>query len=288
MSELTATAFQGRAGEPEIKMLGRVLQEAPVFTAAVEDLAIALQELGIDQAGASIRATRLLESIREEREDLAWQQVNDLVEPFRLKFAERAGLVATAVGDLLEAHVPRLGGKKMIDWGCGKGGTARALMQRFFGLQAIGVDVADAEDRFADLPFSLIGPQNTLPHFANGQFDLGILIYVLHHAEDYASILRELQRIIRPGGHLVIAEHIPVGSSEAGRILDKKRIIVADGLFCCFWQRYGVPMSCHYFTNSEWRSSFEASGFQVRVQQDIPRTALNYGQKTLFLLERLP
>ena len=44
-------------------------------------------------------------------------------------------------------------------------------------------------------------------NFPNGQFDVAILSYSLHHIEDQSATLREMHRVLRAGGTIMVSEH---------------------------------------------------------------------------------
>lgn len=107
-------------------------------------------------------------------------------------------------GDQLEAMVrshlnPQ---SHVLDLGCGRGGLVE-LIWRDVEL-AVGLD-PDApslgEHRAPGMPV-VRGLGESLP-FADGSFDLIVCVWVLEHLKDPAATLREVRRVLRPGGHFV-------------------------------------------------------------------------------------
>jgi len=45
---------------------------------------------------------------------------------------------------------------------------------------------------------------------ADGSFDLAVMALVIHHVDDRVALLRELHRVLRPGGRLVVSTHHPM------------------------------------------------------------------------------
>ncbi|RDH78667.1 class I SAM-dependent methyltransferase [Mycolicibacterium moriokaense] len=90
--------------------------------------------------------------------------------------------------------------------GCGRGHEA-LFIRRELGGSLVGVDIAQAwDDRLgADVPdFQLIeGNILELP-FPDGSFDVVFFHHVIEHVDDPAGSLRELARILRPGGLIYI------------------------------------------------------------------------------------
>jgi SAM-dependent methyltransferase len=107
-------------------------------------------------------------------------------------------------GDQLEvmvrSHVSR--DSSVLDLGCGRGGVV-ALLWRDVKLAA-GLDPdarSLAEHRAAGMPI-LRGVGEHLP-FIDGAFDLIVSLWVLEHLRDPAGVLREVRRVLKPGGHFV-------------------------------------------------------------------------------------
>jgi SAM-dependent methyltransferase len=93
----------------------------------------------------------------------------------------------------------------VLDFGCGTGGMLPHL-ERFGDVSAVdGDDQAVAfchqggREEVRHLP-----PGQPLP-FAEASFDLVTSFDVLEHIEDDVAALRELARVLRPGGRLIIA-----------------------------------------------------------------------------------
>lgn len=98
-------------------------------------------------------------------------------------------------------------GKTILDLGCGGGFFAAQCKER--GANVIAVDyaksaVAFARDRFPTLDVR-VASAYTLSEFQENQFDSVLLIDVIEHVSDQQSVLKEIQRIMKPHGLLVIS-----------------------------------------------------------------------------------
>jgi SAM-dependent methyltransferase len=95
-------------------------------------------------------------------------------------------------------------GLRILDAGCGSGRNMVALAQRgaVTGVELATASLQVARERGvgAVVPGSLDEP---LP-FADGAFDLAVALDVLEHVADDAAALRELARVIAPGGRLLV------------------------------------------------------------------------------------
>jgi ubiquinone/menaquinone biosynthesis C-methylase UbiE len=100
-----------------------------------------------------------------------------------------------------------ISGKHILDGGCGAGSYVIALQQS--GANAWGVEyspekVAQFQLRYPEHPERVQqGDLERLP-FADATFDVALLNEVLEHVPDDSAALREVLRVIRPGGRLLI------------------------------------------------------------------------------------
>lgn len=102
----------------------------------------------------------------------------------------------------------------VLDLGCGTGFGSAMLAEH--ARSVVGVDVAPdavqfSTDRYGDsagdnLTFRQIGPlPDTRMPFDDASFDVVICFQVIEHIHGVDSFLREIARVIRPGGVLVMA-----------------------------------------------------------------------------------
>jgi len=86
-----------------------------------------------------------------------------------------------------------------IDVGCGANGMVAQLGHR--AGRAIGTDIVPPEHP-TSTPFVLMQP-NTLP-FADSSADLITLRFVAEHLNDVAGSFKEIVRVLRPNGHVMV------------------------------------------------------------------------------------
>ncbi len=127
---------------------------------------------------------------------------------------------------MLTVDLDRLGlgaGDRLLDAGCGGGRHCFGALSR--GASVVGLDLdpdglaiarAGIRERCEQDPNGLHGGvlQGDVFHlpFADGAFDRVICSEVMEHVHDYAAAVRELARVLRPGGTMGIT--IPTATTE--------------------------------------------------------------------------
>ncbi len=99
-------------------------------------------------------------------------------------------------------HVP-LEGKRILDVGCGMGMYTQAFgrfSQEVYGIEVEFPRALEARERATGV-VQAVG--EALP-FASDSFDVAFSHEVLEHVQDDRLCAREMVRVVRPGGHIVI------------------------------------------------------------------------------------
>ncbi|WP_326585321.1 methyltransferase domain-containing protein [Streptomyces sp. NBC_00487] len=113
------------------------------------------------------------------------------------------------------AQQARLAPDTVLDIGCGTGQLLSAAAERWPGARLHGVDPAEAMLAIAGkrLPAASLhaGRAERLP-LPDGGVDLVLSTTSFGHWTDAEAGLREVRRVLRPGGSVLIAEHAPPGA----------------------------------------------------------------------------
>ncbi len=100
-----------------------------------------------------------------------------------------------------------------FDYGCGSGNLTRHLIE--VGIETISADVSDSFLSLIERNFSHTGLSKVLKingtnlsNVKNSRFDLVATYSVLHHVPDYMKIVKELARVLKPGGVIYIDHEV--------------------------------------------------------------------------------
>jgi SAM-dependent methyltransferase len=98
----------------------------------------------------------------------------------------------------------QVAGKRVLDCGCGSGEYVRSLVG--LGARAWGVELSGDKLRLvpADLKGRVVAGDLAQVALGDAAVDITLLNEVLEHVPDDRQVLREMHRILKPGGTLVI------------------------------------------------------------------------------------
>jgi ubiquinone/menaquinone biosynthesis C-methylase UbiE len=137
--------------------------------------------------------------------------------------------IAETMRESGEALVKRLGitkGLKVLDLGCGDGTTA--LPEAKLGADVLGIDIARnlveagnrraAEQGLNNLKFEE-GDASNLEQLPHNAFDLVVSIFGAMFAPRPFEVAKEMVRVTRPGGRIVMGNWIPNDPTLVAQIL---------------------------------------------------------------------
>lgn len=145
-------------------------------------------------------------------------------------YAEYAGPQNTysqRVARTMTRLLPPGTGAPCLDIGCGTG--ARVPTVRAHGWTPIGVDLSQGQLRHARQLMPVAVADATALPISGGAFAAAVSVLIHTDLPDYPAVLREVARVLRPGGHFV---HIGIHPCFTGAFADRSdpaRIIVDAG-----------------------------------------------------------
>ncbi len=134
----------------------------------------------------------------------------DSQENYSIKLTKKNRMNWRSIKSIKEYHFSGKYGKDKIilDYGCGPGYGSEILAN--YAEKVIGVDIREKPLKYAsehyrsnNLSFKIISP--TYPHsFENQSFDIIVLSHVIEHLPNVRATLKELNRILKTNGKLII------------------------------------------------------------------------------------
>jgi len=105
----------------------------------------------------------------------------------------------------------------LLDIGCGRGRVARIVKDAFPRVRVFGIDIAPeqierAREFVSDGVFQVANEIN-LP-FEDASFDYATCRMSIHHYPDMQGHLREVARVLKPGGCYLIIDAVPIAGEQ--------------------------------------------------------------------------
>lgn len=182
------------------------------------------------------------------------QQFHQVAANYRTSSVHARGV---DLAEMLAAAQPR-GHERVLDAGCGTGHTALTFAPHVANV--VGVDFTGAmldqarhladERGLHNVDFRL-GDVEQLP-FARSEFDLVVSRYSAHHWPHPQRALAEFQRVLRPGGRLILSDIVSFDSFVVDTFVQAIELL-------------RDPSHVRDHTIAQWRSLFAGAGFAAEV-----------------------
>jgi len=159
-------------------------------------------------------------------------------------YGRRVSVLANSIEPLIPSNA------SVLDLGCGDGIVSHKIVQERGDIELFGVDVLLRSSSF----FPSVSFDGCKLPFGTGEFDVVMLIDVLHHTRDVSAIFLEAARVSKE--HLLIKDHL------ADRILAKPTLRFMDIVGNL---RYGVSLPFIYLSKSDWLELFQ--DFDLKIEE---------------------
>lgn len=186
-------------------------------------------------------------------------------------------------------------GMKVLELGCGNGSLWKENMELLpDNIHVLLNDISDGmlrdtkRELDSPLPFSFEAFDCRSIPCDDAVFDLVIANHVLFYCDDLDCVLREVRRVLKPGGHFVCSTY---GASHMKEITDlvkgfhKQITLSADRLYERFGLENGQSLLAPYFTNIELRR-YEDSLLVTQPEPLIEYVLSCHGNQNQYILER--
>lgn len=181
---------------------------------------------------------------------------------------ERTGLIQFHHGKSLISSLAPRAGEHVLDVGAGTGRLAEFVASivgasgRVVGIDPLEHRVAIARQRQSSVLSFEIGCAEDLSRFRDEQFDAVYLNSVFHWITDKAGTVREIHRVLKPGGRLALNTQDPSRPHQSRVLL--RAAISAAGLDDRHDERNAILGS----TNDQLQTLFERAGF-IEYDSDV-------------------
>lgn len=155
----------------------------------------------------------------------------------------------------IEPYLRDMRGKDILDFGAGSG-VVTAQVRRRISQRTVGIDVRPYGD-------GIIQYDGSRAPFVDRSFDCIIVTNVFHHEKNNQQCLDEVQRLLRPGGKLIVIETVPVGGTEAEAQQDMGRTFLIDFTYNRLFNNADIPVPGTFETAEGWTRRLKASGFDA-------------------------
>lgn len=174
-------------------------------------------------------------------------------------------------------------GDRVLELGCGQGANLRHLASLFPGASFTGVDLSPSMKK--NNPSNVTVSErdyNSLPEFSDGYFDVIIAIETIVHNTDKNRTFREIKRLLKPGGTLVVYDYVLMKPFSDHTPEEKTAIeLISKGGACAVIE-----------PKSDWDAYFDRFGFETVSARDIREEMLpdlkRLAEKAARILEGKP
>lgn len=155
-----------------------------------------------------------VESVRERIDALGQDELDQYIHGFSPRESRRLYDQAGSIADFIHWDSDWPEGSRVLEAGCGVGAQTRIIATRNPGTEFVSVDLsakslaaaAEVVKRLSLTNVTLSEGDLKRLDFPDRSFDHVFVCFVLEHLDNPIQVLRELKRVLRPGGTISVVE----------------------------------------------------------------------------------
>lgn len=260
--------------EPIENRIKRILQNSTEKQKIANDLGIILQKFGLDTKKSAEICHEITENYLtcanlEEASQKGYalmQQCKIIVnhEEIPILSIMQKDIATRPYHKLsvLKPYLQHLTGKT-LDYGAGNGVLTQLIADNLH-LDIEGVDIQS--EKVPNVTIKMLQFDGAHVPVPDKYYDNGLLVQVLHHAENYEQVLQELSRIVKH--NLIVRESTSVGKNDDEMRKNLDHIFMLDFLYGKVFCNSDMPTPGTFFTPSDWIKIFAKFGWQCVKEID--------------------
>ena len=124
---------------------------------------------------------------------------------------ETSGINYFAPADFVSKYIKTNDAHMILELGAGKGGNLKYLAKRHSKIKFVGLDLPDGQFKIKHFKNhknieALYGDYHDLKYFDDSSIDLIYIIEALVHARNQLKVFKEVSRVLKPRGLLILAQ----------------------------------------------------------------------------------
>jgi ubiquinone/menaquinone biosynthesis C-methylase UbiE len=157
--------------------------------------------------------------------------------------------------------LPSIENKEILEIGCGNGVQALYVNNKFNPLKITGIDLSKANIEIANYEREnakannvrfLVDDAQNLTHIPSNSVDVLLNIESAFHYPDKPAFLKEVNRVLKPGGQFLVADILSTRKKSEG-----------------IMKIWGKPMVHHFWNRKRYDEEFQKSELVINHREDI-------------------
>lgn len=163
------------------------------------------------------------------------------------------------------------GKQNFLEVGCGNGLVTKYLAQKYTG-EVTGIDIDPEQIALAiketgDIQnISYLEADTTKLPFKNREFDIVLSFGVLHHIENWLDALKEIKRVLKPGGYFLYADIIypeKITSMDKSSNMSFGLVTIDVDELNSFLEKFGFTT-----IHSQWKKRLVCKNYEAVYQRN--------------------